>query len=113
MHHAPTAFLAPFAHVRHIKQAAVRHRLHTFTLAPGATVHTGGDLQLIRRKIVLGIQHLAKIVGLQRAAVQLRLAVRQPQRGVHNVQIVVQQSETQIVRPNAIRTVLIHTYRRC
>ncbi|GCB39551.1 hypothetical protein CITFRE_16860 [Citrobacter freundii] len=29
------------------------------------------------------------------------------------MQIVVQQSETQIVRPNAIRTVLIHTYRRC
>ncbi len=62
-------------------------------------------------KVVLGVDHRPVVVSDQRAAVKLAFAPRQPQGGVHHVEIVIQQREAQIVRPNAVATVLIHAQR--
>ena len=39
------------------------------------------------------------------------MAVAQPQRRIHNVQIIIQKGEAQIVWPNAVGAVLIHPQR--
>ena len=62
-------------------------------------------------KVVLGVDHRPLVVGQQRAAVKLAFASRQPQGGVHYVQVVVQQRKAQIVRPDAVAPVLIHAQR--
>jgi hypothetical protein len=41
--------------------------------------------------MVFGVDHFTLLVREQRAAFQLRIAVAQPQRRIHNVQIIIQQ----------------------
>ena len=111
-HDARTALFSPFTHVRHLKQSTVGHRLHPFTLTARTTVHTGGNLQSRLAEMVLGVKHMPFVGGLQNTIAKRRFAVRQPQRGIDHVQIIIKQREAQIVRANAVGTMFIHAQRR-
>lgn len=74
-------------------------------------MHAGRDLQMVNREMVFGVDHFTLLVREQRATLQLRVAAGEPQRRIHNVEIIIQQREAQIVRPDAIRAVLIHPQR--
>ncbi len=110
-HHAVPLLFPPLAHVGNVVQRAVGHRLHGFTLTPRATVHAGGNLKVLNGKVMFRIDHLPLVVRHQGTAFQQRFAVAQPQRRIHNVQIVIQQRKAQIVWPNAVGAVLIHPKR--
>ncbi len=112
LHHACAALFAPLAHVGHVNQRAVGDRLHPLALATGATVHTGGDGQIAAAEMVFGVPHLALRGDLQRAARKRRLAAAEPQRGIYQMQIIIQQREAQVMRANAVGAVFIHAQRR-
>ncbi len=59
--------------------------------------------------MVLGKQHFAGLIGQQRTAFESCIAARQPQRGIHHMQIIIQQREIKIVWPDAIATMFIHS----
>ena len=66
---------------------------------------------MLNGKMMFGVNHFTLLVGQQRAALQLGFSVTQPQGRIHDVEIIIQQREPQIVRPHAVGTVLIHTQR--
>ena len=61
------------------------------------------DLQMVNREMVFCVDHFTLLVREQRATLQLRVATGEPQRRIHNVEIIIQQREAQIVWPDAVR----------
>ncbi len=68
-------------------------------------------MHIARAEMVLSIDHRPLIVGLQRAAGKPGLIPRQPQRGVHHMEIIIQQGKAQIVWPDTVGPVLVHPQR--
>ena len=66
---------------------------------------------MLNGKMVFRVHHLPSFVSDQGAAFQLCITVAQPQRGIHHVKIIIKKGKTQIVRPYAVGTMLIHTQR--
>ena len=103
--------LTPLAHVGNIQKRTVGYRLDPLPLAARPAVHGGGYLHIARAEMVLSIDHRPLIIGLQRAAGEPGLIPRQPQRGVHHMEIIIQQGKAQIVWPDTVGPMLVHPQR--
>ncbi|MNC38543.1 hypothetical protein D3C75_871550 [compost metagenome] len=109
--HALRVFPQPLAHIVQLIDRAVGDCLHALPLAASTPVHAGRNDGVTTGKVVFRVKHLARVVCAQLATLQAGVPASQPQRGIHHVQIIIQQGKTQILGSYAIGAVFIHTDR--
>ncbi len=98
----------PVAHLTDVDTFTVARRTDPLTLTACAPVHAGGDRQALQGEVVLSVEHLSLFVGIDAPLNMLNRLAAQPECGVDDVQVVIEQGKAEILRPDAIAAVLFN-----